>query len=167
MKIKLLSVLLALSLTIPVAAQAATNDAEAVVKAVSTFYKGYITALDTNDKTYAWQKQPEIDPSFANKIKALIEKAEKEDGILGYDPILMGQESPQSMKYVTPVIKGDKAEIGAYKVWSEEEYSSSLCVMLKKSGGVWRIADVIDMNWYEGDAILECGGLKRAPEEKK
>ena len=165
MKIRLFIFLLLLSLASPFVAQAAMDEAQAVLNVVSTFYKGYLTPYESNDRMYDWRKQPEIDPSFVSKIDALLAEARKENEEygLGYDPIIMGQDAPQNMEYLTPVIKGDVAEVGAYKVWSKEDIVYSLCVTLKKSDGAWRIIDVIDMDWDEWDEVLECGGLKRAP----
>ena len=166
MKNKLVAFFLAFSTALPFASQAATGEGEAIVKVVSTFYKGYIKALDTSDKKYSWRKQTEVDPSFVRKIDALIEEAKKEDGFLGYDAILMAQDWPrEEMEYATPVIKGDTAEIVAYTVWGDNK--NPLCVTLAKKDTHWRITDVIDMDWFEGEEILECGGIKRAPKEKK
>ena len=167
MKIRLLTFLLVVSLAVPFVASAATSEGETIVNVVSTFYKGYITSLDTSDKTYRWRKQPEVDPSFIRKIDAIIDKAKKEDGFLGYDPILMAQDWPrEEMEYATPVIKGDIAEIIANKNWGGGD-KSPLCVTLSKKEAQWRITDAIDMVWHEGEAILECGGLKKAPKGKK
>ena len=163
MKTKLVVFFLAFSLTLPFASQAATGEAETIVKVVSTFYKGYIKALDTSDKKYSWRKQPEVDLSFVRKVDALIEEAKKEGGFLGYDAILMAQDWPrEEMEYAAPVVKGDTAEIIAYKDWGGGN-KSPLCVTLSKKDAQWRITDVIDMDWFEGEEILECGGLKRGP----
>ena len=162
MKNKWIAFFLAFFLILPFASQAVAGEAEIILKTVSTFYKGYITSLDTSDETYRWQEQPEVDPSFVRKLDALIEKATKEEGGLGYDPLLMAQDWPrEDMEYVTPVIKGTTAEMIAYTVWGDSK--QPLCVTLANKKGVWRITDVIDMIWYDGEEKLECGGLKRAP----
>ena len=165
MKLKLLTFFLAFSLALPFASQAATSEAETIVNVVSTFYTGYIKSLDTADKTYRWREQPEVDPSFVSTIDALLAEARKENGGeygLGYDAILMAQDWPQKMEYAAPIIKGDTAEIIAYKDWGGED-KSPLCVALSKKDARWRIVAIIDMHWFEGEEILECGGLKRAP----
>ena len=166
MKIKLVTLFLIFSLALPFAAHAATGEGETVIKVVSTFYTGYIKSLETSDRTYRWRVQPEVDPSFVSKIDALIDKAKKEDGFLGYDPILMAQDWPrEKMEYATPIIKGNTAEIIAYTVWSGDKVP--LCVTLASKEGAWRITDIIDMRWFEGEEAFECGGLKKAPNGKK
>ena len=143
-------------------AQAAQNEAETVTATVSAFYKKYIASLEALEQPFSLREQPEIAPSFADKIDALVAEAESEEpGFLGYDPVLMGQEWPPNMLYDAPVILGNRAEIIAWKNWGESR--NPLCVVLGKSGKTWRITDVIDMDWYDGEAILECGGLKREP----
>ena len=117
MKTKLVVLFLAFFLALPFVSQAATGEAEIIIKTVSTFYKGYIKSLDTSDGTYRWREQSEIDPSFVNKIDTLLAEAQKEneEAGLGYDAILMAQDWPQRMAYATPFIKGDTTEIIAYK----------------------------------------------------
>jgi hypothetical protein len=168
MKTKLFAFLLVVSLALPFASQAATGEAEIIVKTVSTFYKGYLKSLDTSDKKYSWREQSEVDPSFVRKIDVLIGEAQKsEPGFLGYDPILMAQDWPrEEMGYATPVMKGDIAEIIVYKNWGGG-HKNPLCVTLSKKDAQWRITDIIDMDWFEGEKILECGGLKKAPKEKQ
>ena len=95
MKTRLFIFLLFLSLAFPFVTQAATDEAETIVKVVSTFYKKYINADKASDSTYNWRKQPEIDPVFVKKIDALFDEAEEdEDGarVLEYDPILVAQD---------------------------------------------------------------------------
>ena len=146
-------------------AQAVQNDAEAVTATVSAFYTKYIASLEVMNQPFSLREQPEIASSFADKIDALVaEAASEEPGFLGYDPVLMAQDWPPNMAYNAPVILGNRAEIIAWKDWGDSR--NPLCVVLGKSGKTWRITDVIDMDWYEGEPILECGGLKREPRPK-
>jgi len=167
MKTKWFASLLVVSLALPFVSQAATSEVETIVKVVSTFYKGYIKSLETSDETYRWREQPEVDPSFVSKIDALLAEAqeENEEYGLGYDAILMAQDWPQRMEYAIPIIKGDTAEIIAYKDWGGGD-KSPLCVILSQKDTQWRIVDIIDMRWFEGEERLECGGLKREPKGK-
>jgi len=145
-------------------AMAATNDADAITDVVSTYYKNYIEATRKSlagEKTgYHFLKQPELDAVFVQKIEKLFKDAEDEDdGILGYDPILMAQDIPEGMQYAKPLITGDTAEVIAYTVWGPgPDDKSPLCASLSKKENVWRITDVIDMKWE--DEKQECGGMK-------
>jgi len=145
-------------------AMAGTDDADAITGVVSTYYKRHIEAtrksLAGTKTGYDFLKQPEVDAAFVQKIEKLFKDAEDEDdGILGYDPILMAQDIPEGMQYAKPLIFGDRAEIIAYTVWGPNpDDKSPICVSLSKNEEVWRITDVIDMKWEEEKQ--ECGGMK-------
>ena len=143
-------------------ARAAADDARAVVGVVSTFYKNYTASLHRRfagkQDDYDFRKQPEVDAAFVRKIDTLIADAQKEYGALEYDPILMAQDAPAGMRYAKPVIKGDSAELIAYTLWGDEASKHALCVSLAKKGGLWRIVDVMDMEFEE--TRRECGGMK-------
>jgi len=142
--------------------RAAADDSEAVVGVVSAFYRNYITALlksFAGEKVdYDYRKQPEVDAALVLKIEKLVEEAqESELGALEYDPILMAQDVPKSMRYAKPIIKGGSAELIAYTLWGDGG-KQAICVALAKKDNAWRIIDLIDME--EEEAPQECGGLK-------
>ena len=149
----------------PGEALAGQSDAEAVTATVAAFYKNYIASFDDMETPFILRDQAEIDPSFTDRIAALFAQAEDtEPGFLGYDPILMAQDVPSGMAFSEPVLFGDRAEIIAWTEWGEDS-RNPLCVVAGKTGGVWRITDVIDMHPYEDEPILECGGMTRNPVE--
>ena len=142
-----------------------SDEAEAVVGVVSSFYKKYIDSIEGDAAEMNLRQCPEVDAAFVKKLEDLVAEAEKEDGFLGYDPILMSQDVPGHMEYASPVINENEAtaELIANKFWGESKHP--ICVALTKKSGTWRITDVTDMEWHdiEGEETLECGGLKKAP----
>ena len=159
MNIRACLLLLLFSLASPLASQAAASEADSIVQVVSAFYKSFLSEDGFGSESYDWTKQPELDPAFVAKAERLIN-----ENLVDAHPVLWGQDKPLDMEYLTPVITGDTAEIIVNKAFGEGDMAS-LCVTLSKKDAQWRITDVIDMDWYEGVATLECGGLKRAPKE--
>ena len=162
-----LCLMVAISVILPIhlswSAETPTDEVGAVVGVVSTFYTNYLKAAKDPEVRMGFQQHPELSAVFVAKIDALLqEAASTEPGFLGYDPILMAQDFPDSMEYATPVINGDSAELIAYKIWGDSK--SPLCVALAKQEGQWRITDIIDMNFQESEC--QCGGMTAAGDPK-
>ena len=156
-----ISVILPANLSLSV--EVPTDEVEAVVGVVSTFYTNYIETGKDPEKSMNLRQYPEVSAVFVDKIDELLkEAASTEPGFLGYDPILMAQDFPDSMEYATPVINGDSAELIAYKIWGDSK--SPLCVALAKQEGQWRITDIIDMHHQESEC--QCGGMTISGDQK-
>ena len=168
---------LALCLAVGIAAQtafvsppamAAADDANAVVRVVSAFYRNYIEAhrhFDGKKMDYDFRKQPEVDASFVQKIDKLIADAQKSEfGALEYDPILMAQDVPVGMKYAKPVIKESSAKLIAYTLWGGGP-EHAICVSLAKKDSGWHITDVTDIETEK--MKQECGGTKAKGKAQK
>lgn len=139
-----------------------TADKELALKTTEKFYSDYLKYINQNgdaDKLIDYlKKRADVDDKFVKELdKMITEASESSEAGLGYDPILMGQDLPEKMKFETPVIKGAEAELIVQRVFGDD--SSPLCVLLNKSAGAWRICGVIDMN--DEDNSRDCGGMAK------
>lgn len=151
-------------------ALAAPNDADAVVKTASTFYKNYLAWLKKNDGTdlMVFLKTQEVEPAFIANVKSLFDEAEKtEPGFLDYDPILFAQDIPDAIRYGKPGF-GEAwwAKLVGYMFWGKDEPSSTaLCISVAKIQNRWRITDVSDFDL--DDKNQNCGAVSGGGKDYK
>ena len=138
------------------------NDVDGIEEAVVGFYEKYLTAIK-NNMELDLKEQQEIHPALAKKIENLFQEAEKtEPGFLGYDPILMAQDTPIRLEYDMAGVDTPFAAMLVHKVWDENN-KNSLCVYLYKENGQrhingWRIFEITDLSDPENPK--ECNAFE-------
>lgn len=140
---KLCAFFLALALLTPVMA----DDKAEVTKVVDSFYASYVAAmLKEEDGEKVVKKSPQLSLGFKKAYAALMAKAWKDEPEvgLGYDPIVCGQDFPNSGYAVVTVTL--KETTGAAVLSSKDEnFKQKISVSLVKEDGKWLIHGIEDL----------------------
>ena len=131
----LLTLAIAFALTATLHADAKAD----ATKVVDSFYTSYVaTIAKGKDGSKVVEKSAELSPGFKKAYAALMADANKKEGGLDYDPIVNGQDFPDSGYAVTSMTLKDTT--GSAVVSSKDKnFKNSIPIKLVKIGGKWLI----------------------------
>jgi hypothetical protein len=134
---------LLLGLASLIAIPAYCDDKADATKVVDSFYASYIAGISKekpDDADKMVKKSPLLSPGFKEAYAALIAKARKADPELGlgYDPIVCGQDFPDS-GYAVKSISLKEATGSAVVASKDKNFKQTIPVTLVKIDGKWFI----------------------------
>jgi hypothetical protein len=131
----LLTLAIAFALTAPLHA----DDRADATKAVDSFYASYVaTIAKGKDGSKVVEKSAALSPGFKKAYAVLMADAKKKEGGLDYDPIVNGQDFPDSGYAVSSMTLKDAT--GSAVVSSRDKnFKNNIPIKLVKIDGTWLI----------------------------